>query len=138
MYPIEVYVVVGNVSDLPGGIYQYEPQKHVLYKRADGDKRIELSRAVLQSTIQNAPAILVFSGVYERTTAKYGGRGIRYVHMEAGHASQNVYLQAESLHLGTVVIGAFQDEDVRAVLALPENEQPLSIMPIGKHDDGKQ
>ncbi len=138
LYPIEVYVVVGNVSDLPGGIYQYEPQKHVLYKRADGDKRIELSRAVLQSTIQNAPAILVFSGVYERTTAKYGGRGIRYVHMEAGHASQNVYLQAESLHLGTVVIGAFQDEDVRAVLALPENEQPLSIMPIGKHDDGKQ
>lgn len=138
LYPIEVYVVVGNVSDLPGGIYQYEPQNHVLFKRADGDKRIELSRAVLQSSIQNAPAILVFSGVYERTTAKYGGRGIRYVHMEAGHASQNVYLQAVALHLGTVVIGAFQDDDVRAVLALPENEQPLSIMPIGKPDDGKQ
>jgi SagB-type dehydrogenase family enzyme len=138
LYPLEVYVVVGNVSDLPDGIYRYEPQKHVLIKKADGDKRMELSRAALQSTIQNAPAILVFSGAYERTTAKYGARGIRYVHMEAGHASQNVYLQAVSLHLGTVVIGAFQDEDVRAVLALPENEQPLSIMPIGKQDDGKQ
>ncbi len=138
LYPVEVYVVAGNVSGLHDGVYRYEPQKHVLFKRADGDKRMELSRAALHSMIQNAPAVLVFSGVYERTTAKYGGRGIRYVHMEAGHASQNVYLQAVSLHLGTVVIGAFQDEDVRAVLSLPENEQPLSLMPIGKQGDGKQ
>ncbi len=137
LYPIDVYVVAGNVKDLPAGIYRYEPQKHMLLKRANGDKRTELSRAALQSTIQNAPAVLVFSGVYERTTAKYGGRGVRYVHMEAGHASQNVYLQAVSLHLGTVVIGAFQDEDVRTVLALPENEQPLSLMPIGKNDGGQ-
>ncbi len=138
LYPMEVDVVAGNVSGLHEGIYRYEPRKHVLFKRADGDRRTELSRAALQSTIQNAPAVLVFSGVYERTTAKYGGRGIRYVHMETGHVSQNVYLQAVSLHLGTVVIGAFQDDDVRAVLALPENEHPLAIMPVGKPDDGKQ
>ncbi len=139
LYPMEVYVVAGNVDGLPAGIYRYEPRKQVLIKRANGDKRMELSRAALgQSSIQNASAVLVFSGIYERTTARYGGRGIRYVHMEAGHAAQNVYLQAVSLHLGTVVIGAFQDEQVRALLTLPEEEQPLSIMPIGKKSVGKQ
>jgi SagB-type dehydrogenase family enzyme len=70
--------------------------------------------------------------LYDRTTVKYGERGIRYAHMEAGHAAQNVLLQAVSLNLGTVVIGAFQDEQVRRVLHLPEGEHPLYIMPLGR------
>ncbi len=133
LYPLEVYVVAGNVGDLPAGIYLYKPRDHGLIKTADGDKRIELCRAALgQSPIRNAAAVLVFSAVYERVTVKYGERGIRYVHMEAGHAAQNVYLQAASLHLGTVVVGAFDDEQVRTVLHLPEGEQPLAIMPLGR------
>jgi SagB-type dehydrogenase family enzyme len=92
-----------------------------------------LSAAALrQSSIGKAAAVLVISAIYERTTVKYGERGIRYVHMEAGHAAQNVYLQAVSLNLGTVVIGAFDDEAVRTVLHLGEQGQPLYIMPMGK------
>lgn len=133
LYPLEVSVVVGNVGDLPAGIYLYKPRDHGLLKIADGDERMELSRAALgQSSIKNAAAVLVFAAVNERTTVKYGKRGIRYVYMEAGHAAQNVYLQAASLHLGTVVIGAFDDEQVRTVLHLPEGEQPLYIMPLGR------
>lgn len=133
LYPLEVYIFAGNVGDLPAGIYLYKPRDHGLLKIADGDNRIALCRAALgQSPIKNAAAVLVISAVYERVTIKYGERGIRYVHMEAGHAAQNVFLQAVSLGLGTVVIGAFHDEEVRTVLRLPEGEQPLYIMPVGK------
>ena len=101
---------------------------------ADGDKRAELSRAALrQSSIRDAAAILVISAVYERTMIKYGERGIRYVHMEAGHAAENMYLQAVSLDLGTVAIGAFDDEGVRKAANLTVREQPLYIMPFGKY-----
>jgi SagB-type dehydrogenase family enzyme len=133
LYPLEVYVVVGNVAGLSAGIYSYNPQKHRLARIAEGDARAELSSAALrQSSIEKAAAVLVISCVYERTTIKYGERGSRYVHMEAGHAAQNVYLQAVSLNLGTVVIGAFHDKEVRTVLHLPGEMQPLSIMPVGR------
>ncbi|MEM1525117.1 MAG: nitroreductase family protein, partial [Nitrososphaerales archaeon] len=70
---------------------------------------------------------------YERTTLRYGERGrVRYVHMEVGHAAQNVYLQAVSLKLGTVVIGAFYDDQVKKILNLPDNEEPLYIQSIGR------
>lgn len=72
------------------------------------------------------------AGVYERTSYKYGARAERYVHMEAGFVGENVYLQAVALGIGTVMIGAFQDEGVKAILALPKDEFPLAIMPLGK------
>lgn len=126
-------MVAGKVTGLPVGIYSYDPHQHELSRILDSDKRAELSKAALgQSSIKNAAAILVISAVYERVTVKYGERGIRYVHMEAGHAAQNVFLQAVSLDLGTVVIGAFHDEEMRAVLHLRGQEQPLYIMPVGK------
>ena len=74
--------------------------------------------------------VIVVTGIYQRTMSKYGERGIRYVHIEVGHACQNIYLQAESLDLGTVEIGAFEDGKVKKVLNLKE-EEPLAIMPIG-------
>lgn len=128
LYPLEVCVVAGNVTGLSVGIYSYDPHKHELSRTLDRDKRVELSKAALgQSSIKNAAAVLVISAVYERVTVKYGERGIRYLHMEAGHAAQNVFLD-----LGTVVIGAFHDEQVRAVLHLPGQVQPLYLMPVGK------
>lgn len=133
LYPLEVYVLAGNVKDLASAIYLYKPEDHELQKIADGDKRMELSRAALQQpAIKNAPVVLVIAAVYERTTIKYGERGIRYVHMEAGHAAENVYLQAVPLDLGTVVIGAFDDAAVKKAANLSVREEPLYIMPIGK------
>ena len=84
----------------------------------------------------NTASVVLFTGlfstVYERTTKKYGERGIRYVHMEAGHAAQNVCLQAVSLNLGTVVVAAFKDKEVRKILNMSAEEQPLYIVPVGK------
>ncbi len=98
-----------------------------------GDKRSELTIAALgQSWVKDAATDIVVTAVYERTTSKYGERGVRYVHMEAGHAAQNLCLQAAALDLGLVTVGAFRDDQVKDTLGLPEDEQPLYIIPIGR------
>jgi SagB-type dehydrogenase family enzyme len=133
LYPLEVYIVAGRVTGLGPGVYRYDPQNHALSKRVGRDVRRELAEAALgQSMIASAPATVAICGVFERTTRKYGERGIRYVHMEVGHAGQNISLEAVSLNLGTVVVGAFRDEQVRKVLGLDASEQPLYLMPLGR------
>lgn len=84
-----------------------------------------------QEACELAPVSLVITAEYERTTAKYGERGKRYVEIEVGHAGQNIYLQTTALGLGTVALGAFNDEEVGRILNLPSNHKPLYIMPIG-------
>jgi SagB-type dehydrogenase family enzyme len=132
LYPLEIYVVAGDVAGLSPGVYRYRPDKHDLVLVADGDRRKPLASAALdQGWVRRAPAVLVIAAVYERTMAKYGERGRRYVHMEVGHAAQNVYLQATARGLGTVMVGAFDDDEVRKVLGLPADHEPLGIMPVG-------
>ena len=132
LYPLEVYMVVGMADGVPAGIYKYSPQNHSILLVREGDVREELYRECLsQDSVKNAAAVLVFSAVFERTASRYGDRAERYVYMEVGHASQNVYLQAESLNLGTVAIGAFDEDGVKEVLGLPGDEEPVYIMPVG-------
>lgn len=132
-YPLETYLVVGDVGNLTEGVYRYESAEHKLVKVLDGDWRAQLAGAALgQSWVKNGAVNIVFTAIYERTTGRYGDRGIQYVHMEVGHAAQNVYLQATALGLGTVVIGAFHDDQVSEILKLPKNEQPLYIIPVGR------
>jgi len=133
LYPLQLFVVVGDVNELAPGIYQYRPEEHSLLKTTNGDSRKSLQKTALdQSCIGDAAIIFVFTAIYQRTTWKYGKRGVRYVHMEVGHAGQNLFLQAEALHLGTVVVGAFDDDEVREVLNLDSDIQPLSLMPVGR------
>lgn len=126
LYPLEIYVV------LPEGVYHYLPQAHQLRRTAAGDRRAALGdAAVRQRPVYEAPAVFVIAGVYQRTAAKYGQRAERYVHLEAGHAAQNLLLQAVALDLGAVTIGAFYDDQVRAVLGLRADETPLYLIPVG-------
>lgn len=132
LYPLEIYLVVGKVAGLTAGVYRYRPDEHDLIRLGTADPRKELALAAYgQSFMQTAAAVLVITGVYERTRKKYGQRARRYVHMEVGHTAQNVYLQAEARGLGTLIMGAFDDARVQAVLGLPEDHQPLGLMPIG-------
>lgn len=132
-FPLQLYIVAGNVEGLNKGVYLYEPDSHSLGKVMEQDLRPELHSAALrQSPVLNAPILLVFTAIYDRTTGRYGERGIRYVHNEVGHAAQNVHLQAITLGMGTVVVGAFRDNDVTDIMNLPDNEDPLYIMPVGK------
>ncbi len=133
LYPLELYIVVGDVEGIDKGVYKYSREEHELEKVKEGDIRAELADAAIgQACIRDAAIDIVFTAVYERTTRKYGERGIRYVHMEAGHAAQNVYLQAVSLDLGTVVTGAFIDDRVKELVNAGEQEKTLYIMPVGR------
>jgi SagB-type dehydrogenase family enzyme len=98
-----------------------------------GDLRQKLADTALgQSSIANCPVDIVVCALHPRTAYRYGRRGERYVHMEVGHVGQNVSLQAVALGLATVMVGAFEDEEVRKVLKLEEQIKPLYIIPIGK------
>jgi SagB-type dehydrogenase family enzyme len=133
LYPMEIYVLAGNVDGLAKGVYKFIPKDHALKKMTGADKRKDLADAALkQAAIEKAAAVIVMAGVYERTSYKYGERAERYVHIEAGSIAENVYLQGMTLGIGTVIIGAFVDKDAKAVLQLPEDENPLVIMPLGK------
>lgn len=133
LYPLELYVLVGDVDNLTSGLYRYRTGDHHLLRARTEDLREALSAAALfQRWIAEAPAVIVFTAVYDRTAAKYGERAPRYVYMEVGHAAQNIYLQATARGLGTTFVGAFDDRRVSEVLELPADHAPLGLMPIGR------
>ena len=126
LYPLEVFAV------LPDGFYHYLATQHTVERMSEGDLREDLWQAGLQqNALRQAPAVFVIAAVYERTEAKYGERAERYVEMEAGHAAQNLLLQAVALDLGAVPIGAFDDDQVGTALGLPEDHRPLYLIPVG-------
>jgi len=131
-YPLDVFAIIGIVEGVSPGVYHYLPMKHNIELIKQGDLRQELASAALnQGFIAEAPLNIVITAEYSRTTFRYGVRGEKYVHMEVGHAGQNLSLIAETLGLGTVVIGAFIDEEVSRCLNLPKHFEPLYIMPVG-------
>jgi len=127
-YPLEIFTVVEK------GLFQYFPNEHSLKQILDRDIRAQLASAAWgQEFIAVAPLTIIFTAEFSRTTKRYGQRGIRYVYMEAGHAAQNVHLQAETLHLGSVAVGAFDDAAVKGILFLPSNLEPLYMVVVGHY-----
>lgn len=126
LYALEVYAATSE------GTFRYLPAEHAIRREGSVDVRSALGAAAFdQSAVAEAPLVLAVTAVPERTRAKYGARAARYVHFEAGHAVQNVLLQAAALGLGAVPVGAFDDKRVSDVLALPDDESPLYLVPVG-------
>lgn len=126
LYPLELYVISA------GGFYHYRPAAHALDLLTEQDLRQAVWRAGLeQNALRDAPAVFLICAVYQRTAGKYGPRATRYVHLEAGHAAQNLLLQAVALGLGGVPIGAFYDDQLQAALSLPEEHEPLYLLAVG-------
>jgi SagB-type dehydrogenase family enzyme len=133
LYPLEVYLAAGNVEGLAPGLYRYASVTHRLERIAATDARRALARATRgQDWVSDAPAIIVITAIHGRTTGKYGERGRRYVAIEAGHAGQNIYLQATALGLGTTAVGAFSDARVKEAAGLGPDEEPLMLYPVGQ------
>jgi SagB-type dehydrogenase family enzyme len=119
LYPFEIYVVVNHVTDLPKGIYHYAIEAHALERVREGDFSGELTSAGLkQEMLGEANVTFVLAAVFDRIRHKYGERGFRYTYMEAGHISQNIALQAVSLGLGSVPVGAFLDKKVNELIGV--------------------
>lgn len=126
-YPLETYLITSD------GVFSYLPDTHVLRKVKEGDVRQSLSKAALgQECVRQAPATFVFAALQARTTGRYGERGIMYIHMEAGHAAQNIHLQAVALGLGSVPVGAFDEKAAAVALGVPEGQVILYMVPVGR------
>lgn len=133
LYPLELYVVAGHVDGLASGVYRYAPSAHAIQRMLEHPGGPELSRAAGgQPAVASAPLVLAITAIPARTAAKYGARAGRYVAFEAGAASQNVALKAAALGLGTVVVGAFDDDGVAQALGLSAGVRPLALMPVGR------
>jgi SagB-type dehydrogenase family enzyme len=138
VYPLELYVVVGinGVSGLKEGLYHYVPQNNSLEKIIEGDLRNNLSQvANRQPWVKQAPVNIVITGNYQKMINKYKDQQLstRFVDMEAGHAGENLYLQANARGLATVSLGSFDENQMIKLLHLPNNEKPLYIFPVGHH-----
>ncbi len=126
-YPLELYVLLKR-----RGVFHYDPEKNLLRCVREGDLGRDLARASLyQMFIDGAPVNVIICADFDRTCLHYGKRGERYVYIEVGHCAQNIELEAVALGLGSVPVGAFYDEEVKSILSLPENIDPLYIIPIG-------
>ena len=126
LYPLEIYAATTD------GLFHYEPKKHRLIKVLEHDPRPDLYQAALrQDSVLEAPMVIIITAVFARTEQRYGERTSLYVHLEAGHAAQNILLQAIALDLGTVPIGAFYDDKVKDALSLPADQAPLYLIPVG-------
>jgi SagB-type dehydrogenase family enzyme len=135
LYPLELLVAVksNGVKDLPTGLYQYQPQGHRLLPLSDQDLSKKIAAAAFnQDWVAAAPVIVVITGDYSRTAKKYGERAPRYVHIEAGHAAENILLEAQSLGLAAGIVGAFNDAELSRLLNLPPSLSPLLILPVGR------
>jgi len=132
-YPIDTYLLAGNVEGLDPGIYRYIETEHALELVKQGDFIADLANAALgQSALKEASAVICLFGVFERTAKRYGDRAARYVDIEIGHIGQNIYLTAEALDLSTVAIGAFHDDRISALFSV--EGYPLYLMPVGPRE----
>ena len=127
LYALEIYVATAN------GFYRYIPESHRMERQSVEDLRQALYRAASeQESVLGAAAVIVIAAIYGRLAEKYGKeRSTRYAHLEAGHAAQNLLLQATALGLASVPIGAFRDDQVQATLSLPLEHAPLYLIPVG-------
>ncbi len=127
LYPLELYLVIEE------GVYHYIPKGQRMEPHVEGDMRSSLSSAALgQECVAQAPATLLLTAVFSRIETKYGKeRSPQYVYLEAGHAAQNILLQATALGLDGVPVGAFYEEQVSKVLQLPQAHYPLYLIPLG-------
>lgn len=125
-FPLELYPVMAE------GVFHYKPEGHEMEKVISGDMRLLLSRAAIkQRFIEEAPLTIIIASVQPRTAARYGPRAERYIYFEVGHAAQNIHLQAVSLGLGSVPVGAFHDDEVQRVTAIPAGQAPLYLISVG-------
>jgi len=134
LYPVETYLAVTDVTDIPSGLYHLRVRDFHLECLARGAFGPELARGCLdQAFVAEAPLVFVWSAVARRNMAKYGHRGFRYICMDLGHICQNVVLAAEALGLGACPVAALYDDELNALFGLDgEEESVLYAASIGR------
>ena len=133
IYPLTIYLVTGNVPEIMDGVYVYETESHTIERVVDGDIRNELADAAMgQSSVRQGAVSFIVTVDFGIVMSRFGVKGERFGTLEAGHATQNLCLQATALDLGLVTAGAINDDEVAEVLNLPKNLTPLYVIPVGR------
>lgn len=111
LYPLDAYLVAGQVEGLTGGVYHFNVAREQLERLSTRGPRDVLAEGFLwQDFVTSAACVVLLVGVFERTVVKYGERGYRLVLLDAGHAAQNLLLSCEQLGLPAIALGGFADE----------------------------
>lgn len=135
-YPLTIYLVSNKVDGLDPGEYQYIPGERTPVHTLKPIKKVDLQKAMYeqlnQSSFQYAPAVLVITGNMSKMADAFGGvPNDNSVYLEAGHAGQNLYLQAESLKLGMVTVATFNEARMRELVTIPASETIIYLIPFG-------
>jgi SagB-type dehydrogenase family enzyme len=131
-YPLELYPIILNGTDIKRGIYHYNVKLHCLEIIKRGDFKNKLLEITNQEWVKNANMFIPISAIFKRTQMKYGERGYRYIFLDAGHLAQNIYLITTAIGLGCCTIGGFLDNEINKLLELDgKTESVIYIAVIG-------
>jgi len=131
LYPIETYVAINNVEDVPKGIYHYNIKDHTLEEIKTGHFGDDIAHAALDQTIcAIAPVVFIWTAIFKRSKWKYAQRAYRYVYLDAGHIAQNLALAATSITCGSCQVGAFFDNEINSILGLDGAEESVLYLSV--------
>lgn len=124
-HPLETHLLVNRVEGLESGLYRFNSTEHDLSSiRSDPDLLEMVSKACPgQIQVGESAVTFIWSAVPYRMSWRHGGRGYRYLFLDAGHVCQNLYLAAEAVDCGVCAIGVYHDEVLGDILGLDEKEQ---------------
>lgn len=134
-HAFETYILANNVEGLQRGLYRFIATQHKLLEvnlEQDITDRI-VAGCLGQAFVAESAATFIWLADTYRMTWRYGERGYRYLHLDAGHVCQNLYLAAESINCGACAIAAFSDDDMNEILeADGEKRFVIYIGAVGK------
>ncbi len=134
LYPIETYVIASSVKDVEEGLYHYNIRLHALEELRNQSPAKAMANAALeQRMLVEAPVVIVWTAIFERSKWKYGQRAYRYVYLDAGHIAQNLALSAVSLGLGSCQIGAFFDDEINEILRVDGIDESVIYLSVVGH-----
>lgn len=135
LYPVETYLVLNNVKEIPKGVYHYSIKDHSLEELKTGDFSIEIYKAALDQVMcRYAAVVFIWSAIFNRSKWKYGERAYRYIYLDAGHIAENLALASASLSLGSCQIAALFDDEVNKVIGVDgENESVIYMSVVGNY-----
>ena len=131
LYPIETYLVVNKVENIPNGIYHYNIRDHLLENLKQGNYGNETAHAALdQEMCNDAAAVFIWTAVFNRSKCKYNQRAYRYIYLDAGHIAENLALASTCLKLGCCHIAALFDDEVNEIIDIDGIEESTIYMTV--------
>jgi SagB-type dehydrogenase family enzyme len=132
LYPLELYVLAQQVEGLTGGLYHYDPWRHVLEQLPPGAGHAPADLTGYPELLEPAAALLFVTAMFWRTRFKYALRGYRFALLEAGHLGQNVALAATALGVAALPVGGVFDRRIEEVLSVDGvNESLVYVFALG-------